>query len=132
MTLYKNAWKENAGREGWIVDEAKEAEEFIEHRFGLRPRLDVLLMSIAVSGKESIPLDGVMAASTSSVSADETEAIVLDSEEDLMLLRVMDEVGFGLSSRFSGIISICDFDSTAKTGVRAICLQRVRVSCFQK
>lgn len=116
MTMYKDAWEENKGKPGWAVDTEAEAVEFVEHRLGPRPTLQVLLMSIAVAGRESVPSDGVIRSSSTSVSADEAEAIVLENEHDLLLLRVMQEVEFGRSSIFKGSITQA-FDGESQRGV---------------
>lgn len=83
MDSFSQKWIENEGKPGWIYNEGQQYEELFQHRLGERPDLNVLLSSLPIMEKDKIVKDGV----AGRISADETEAVLLDNSRDAKLLE---------------------------------------------
>lgn len=101
MTQFKERWNQN----NWAYSEIDQQDEFVQHRLGTRPTLAMILSSIPILPPEKLPTDGNASRATHlPVSADETQAILLDSpQRDLELLRLLHEIDATFGSNPVGL-----------------------------
>lgn len=104
MKDYQKSWEENG--ETWTYNEADMQDDAFRHRFGNFVLPGHILRNVSVLPVEKIPIDGSFESPRSfgysrdstEVSISETEAVVLDSQEDLVFLRELDLFdSFGLN-----------------------------------
>ena len=124
MLRYKDRWNQN----DWTYNEANQEEEFVQHRLGQYPNLSVLLTSIPILPRDKLPLDGNIDCTTDlPVSANETQAVILENSRDLELLKLLYQIDSefghntptpweGCSKWLAGDLQ-CVWDSSSRKGV---------------
>jgi hypothetical protein len=125
-------WKKYEGKEeGWDYDEDEMKSDFFRHRVGPRPSTTALLQSISILEESKIPDSGrvsitheIRGARTpkEEVSGFETEALILDNPNDMMILEELNQYTrrfheFGPS--VLGMDLQAKWDKSSQTGVSA-------------
>jgi len=88
---FSKYWEENKGSPNWEYNEAEMENDFFRHRIGKHPDIEMILHSIPVTKIDGIPESGSyvkgLTNQTNEPSISETEALILDRQSDLNLLR---------------------------------------------
>jgi hypothetical protein len=126
---FSKYWKENEGSADWEYDEAEMEYDFFRHRIGKRPTISMILLSIPVTKSDSIPDSGAFEQRVfclTEPSVNETEALLLDNQDDLKLLR---ELWPFVSDCFSlGLDITASWNKSERKGVSG-CLHKI---CFMR
>jgi hypothetical protein len=96
---YKANWEANADDPKWTFDESEMEQDLFRHRFGSRPYIDMILASIPVVAEDKIPQSAVVTKrrngpyESHSASADETEALLVQLQNDRAILEELMNFG---------------------------------------
>jgi hypothetical protein len=125
MKAYRKNWALYEGSDPkWTFSEAEMEEDVFKHRLGEHPSLEMILASIPVVSPENIPETGSFnlkeknrffggaESENREVSADETEAIILQNRNDVGLLQELINFGSVGCDRDGGAV-LLDGDITA-------------------
>jgi len=132
MQTFRTKWQANPE---WTYDENEMRDELFKHRLGNRPTLERILASIPVVKEDKIPDDGHSEQlSESRISVIETEAVLVDEHDDVLIEIFRNNRRFGHAAREYGQWLHGDiratWDSTAQKGVRMNVLRVFCIGCF--
>jgi hypothetical protein len=123
---YKKNWErygtDMAG--GWVYDEKEMEEDMFKHRIGKHPILRQILHSIPIVEHDSIPEVTAKTPSDLRACPFETEAILLDNQNDLTLLRELEMFDQQLRNETEEVLGLkihAKWDSSARKGVSLRC-----------
>lgn len=131
----KKFWDEFEGTSSnWEYNEADMEEDFFRHRIGRRPLLRHVLNAIPLVKPDSIP-----ESSSSEVSQTETEALILENQNDLSILRELErfDKNWGLNdANLGGATPLemnisADWNTAKRSGVSLLHSNELRLFCSQ-
>ena len=128
---YKKNWERYTTNTegGWVYDEIEMEEDMFKHRIGKHPILRQILHAIPIVEHDSIPEVTAKTPSDPRASPFETEAILLDNQNDLTLLReleMFDTQFRHVTGEVLGLNIHAKWDSSARKGVSLICESRYK------
>ena len=120
---FKKNWEEHEDTsDKWTYNDTEMEEDFFRHRIGKNPCLDRILLSVPVVAADSIPETAKVITSNyaaiidrSNPAANETEALLLENDADLTLLRELHE--FCEYNDVLGMILRAKWDKVQRQGV---------------
>ena len=97
---YKKNWEDqsNSTSSGWIFDQKEMDSDMFDHCLGRYPRIDQILSLLPVLSDDKIPKTGVVTKSGKSISnldisADETQAVLLENRHHRFIFQLLHQIG---------------------------------------